>query len=241
MYTDLFDFCRCLRKRCELPTDTPGESGAGKKAGEVVEEFKKLAAACDDVIKQLATYSSGKLSDRFSKLVIHSEQFGPLYQYSHGLSVYFPWARPVDDGPEPTFPVLVQAEQNGEGAKRKDILERYGEYTFTTELDKLGGDSWLSFLKEYFIATQRNTRKEEDGKDASDDGLFSIPNFFNPSGPLSRIPVSALTGDKSSPSTGSSSCTCPSIKNYPTRQLTVRGKSRKAKAVTITDGLRQAF
>jgi hypothetical protein len=244
MYTDLFDFCHCLRKRCELPSDTPEESGDGQKAGEVIKEFEGLAAACDGVMERLATISSPNLSDRFSKLVIHSEQFGPLYQYSHGLSIYFPWARPVDDDPVPTLPVLVQSEQNGYGdrggggGRSRDILARYGEYKFTEEL---GDDSWLSFLEEYFKATKRQTRKEEDGKDASDDGLFSIPNFFNPRGTLSRIPVAALTGDKTSPSTGPSSCTCPSIKNYPTQELEVRGKSRKVKAVTITDGARQAF
>ena len=42
-----------------------------------------------------------------------------------------------------------------------NILTRYGNYEFTTEL---GDDSWLSFLDRYFTVTQRKSREDEDRK-----------------------------------------------------------------------------
>jgi len=123
MYTDLYDFCLCLEDKC-LEHDALQA---------------KIKAACKAVRERL------KETNKPGGLIVFSDFFGPLYQYSHGLSVYFPWARPVQDVP------VVPAD---------DILGHYENYEFTKQLGK--DDSWLSFLSAYFAATMRKSRAEED-------------------------------------------------------------------------------
>ena len=78
-YTDLFDFCRCLSERCD-PKDG----------------LEELSSACVDVMKKLDTVKSTDRSKRFQGIVVRSENFGAESQYSHGLSIYFPWSRPIE-------------------------------------------------------------------------------------------------------------------------------------------------
>src|SRR6185369_13036404 len=118
-YTDLYDFCLCLEQECT------------KKGNDIQEE---MAAACEAMRNRLDESPDG--------VIIQSDFFGPLFQYSHGYSVFFPWSRPAADGED-------------------DMLARYRDYEYTKALRE---DSWLSFLEEYFDATQRDSRKVEDNK-----------------------------------------------------------------------------
>ncbi len=122
-YTDLYDFCQCLERECNKSDDYPNE----------------MAKACRVVLDKL------KESTKPGAFIVESDYFGPLFQYSHGMSVYFPWSQPAPDV------ALVPSD---------DILGRYENYKFTTAL---GDDSWLSFLKEYFKETLRESRGVEDG------------------------------------------------------------------------------
>src|SRR4029078_5515589 len=79
-------------------------------------------------------------------VVVQSDHFGPMSQYSHGMSIFFPWSRPVQD--EPLF-------------LDNNMLSRYENYEFTKEL---GPNSWLSFLDVSFNATLRKSREDEDGQ-----------------------------------------------------------------------------
>jgi hypothetical protein len=113
-FTDLYDFCRCLTQLC-------------------VEKTKSQSAisdACIEVQKVLKTNPAKP----FDQLVVFSDYFGPNFQYSHGLSIYFPWITPT-----------------------KERLRVYQSYDFTPTH---GTDTWLSFLWEYFEATQRHYRGE---------------------------------------------------------------------------------
>ena len=120
--TDLYDFCLCLARRCD----------------ERDEIQNAMKVACSNVIE--------KLEETPQSVIVHSDHFGPQSQYSHGLSIFFPWARPVQEEP------LVLDD---------NMLSRYEKYDFNKALGK---NSWLSFLDDYFTATQRKTREEEDGK-----------------------------------------------------------------------------
>lgn len=121
-YTDLYDFCLCLKRRCTEHT------------------FKNsLKEACTKVIDALKEGAP-------ESVVVQSDHFGPMSQYSHGLSIFFPWSRPVQD--EPLF-----LDDN--------VLSRYENYEFTKAL---GPNSWLSFLDAYFNATLRKSREDEDGQ-----------------------------------------------------------------------------
>jgi hypothetical protein len=116
-YTDLFDFCLCLGRSCSAGNDMQG----------------RLKTACEKLMESLAAP------------FVYSDHFGSINQYSHGLSVYFPWTLPV--------------EKPG-GAK----LATYQDYLFTKDLKP---NDWLSFLTSYWAATMRDRRRVEDGVDES--------------------------------------------------------------------------
>lgn len=152
-YTDLFDFCFCFsrlfkqyeeRYRGTLPKDQ------WKK---LFGKSEAIYRACCCVMKALEPegplgdeddgYNTGvdrqyvhaKRSDKEEKLIVRTAFAGPSNQYSHGLSVYFPWTEPSADNP---------------------ILEEYPGYEFAKQT------SWHRFLKLYFKKTVRNTRKAEE-------------------------------------------------------------------------------
>jgi hypothetical protein len=204
-YTDIYDFCRCLSELCD----------------EKIELEEKIKTACVEVKRHL--YPESK------SLVVRSEHFGSKYQYSHGLSVYFPWSRPIENAGV----ALKEAD--------KGILEKYKDYAFSVEF---GSDSWLSFLESYFDETKRKSRKEEDGTNGSRQSEFdSARESFNPIGPLSGgKPFPVLEGPgKPSPIVGIP-CSCPSIKNYPEEEKEIQGRTKlNVRAFSISDGALNAF
>ena len=114
-YSDLYDLCSCLSWTCKDQTRPQ----------------IAIRDACRDIMDVLA---SNPLGD-FDRLIVYSDFFGPAYQYSHGLSIFFPWTRP-----------------------NARVMNCYSEYAFTKRVKT---DSWLSFLKEYFYQTQRGVRGGE--------------------------------------------------------------------------------
>jgi len=213
-YTDLFDFCRCLSARCDQSNELQ----------------KEISDACAVVMNVLdppepnEATEARQREEQFKRLVIFSNSFGSAYQYSHGLSIYFPWSRPVENSSGAQ--VAAEGERKPYGKKKiKGILERYEtDYTFSTDL---GENSWFSFLDTYFNATQRKqTRAQEDGLEIEEEEAAAI----NRSGSFGSLPMGNLTIslNKPSPSSGFD-CTCPSIKNYPKEQKLkkVRGKLRR--------------
>jgi cysteine peptidase C11 family protein len=192
-YTDLYDFCYCLEQKCT-------------EGGEVQ---KEIAAACKAVRNKLEESPDG--------VIIQSDFFGPLFQYSHGYSVFFPWARPMSDVPQ------------------DDMLLKYKNYEFTKAFKD---DSWLSFLEEYFSATERKSREEEDGtveEDeivivstgietqatfkpvASSNGTSAVANIgaVDALEPPDGKASPALDMEKASPAlTDGMGCSC-NVKNYP--------------------------
>lgn len=81
-YTDIYDFCRCLKERCE--------QGKCCKQGDPF--LEELAKDCEEVMNQLQPQRNP-----FDGLVVFSDNFGWEYQYAHGLSIYFPWTPPLGD------------------------------------------------------------------------------------------------------------------------------------------------
>ncbi|HKY26467.1 MAG TPA: clostripain-related cysteine peptidase [Pyrinomonadaceae bacterium] len=108
-YSDLYDFCHCLQEQCKRNTECHFE----------------IRNACQDVKNALS-------DDEEDRLIIYSDYYGPAYQHSHGLSIFFPWRSP--------------------DAKVQEI---YANYSFTTDYEE---DSWWSFLEQYFVATRREPR-----------------------------------------------------------------------------------
>ena len=135
-YTDLFDFCSCLGERCQGGNEVQSAirdacenmtlAINGKMPtinGKTTENGHRPKAAAGS---RLAAAADSKPP------VIYSDFYGPAYQFSNGLSIYFPWRSP-----------------------RKKVIETYKDYKFTRDH---GAYSWLSFLEEYFKVTQRKAR-----------------------------------------------------------------------------------
>ena len=76
-YTDIYDFCRCLRERCDQKNELQGS----------------LYRECNKVMDLLEQQASP-----FDGLIVFSDNFGWEYQYAHGLSIYFPWSAPMGNG-----------------------------------------------------------------------------------------------------------------------------------------------
>src|SRR5215467_2558628 len=118
MYTDLYDFCFCLSNKIDNLA-SPGQ------------ELINIQTACGKVMDRLVKENPKKENHPdIPQIIVAADSLGPAYQYSRGLSVYFPWAEPSKDSP---------------------ILAEYEKYRFSTEVP----NSWLSFLKAYFNITKR--------------------------------------------------------------------------------------
>lgn len=205
-FTDLFDFCQCLSESCD--NDDPLQAS--------------LIEACDAVMRGI------------NQVVEVSEGFGPTYQYSHGLSVYFPWSRPIENMAPDAPP---------------GILKRYESYAFTRGL---GDDTWLSFIERYLDVTRRETRAVEDGiveGGPEKEGIAeekaqlfkAARESFNPFGVMATNRSNATLAEKPLPSVGVS-CDCPSIKNYPQETERFQGESKlRNRSFSITEGALEAF
>lgn len=134
MYTDLYDFCFCLNNKIG---DLPDAS--------LPRELTDIRKACDDVMNRLVKENPKKEGDpKIPQIVVAADSLGPAFQYSRGLSVYFPWAEPSKDSP---------------------ILREYQRYRFTTDfITESETDveySWLKFLRAYFKTTKRAVSSDE--------------------------------------------------------------------------------
>ena len=190
-YTDLYDLCLCLSQSSNDST--------------LVQQ--RLKSACDSVIEALAPTAS---NDAARSPILRADFVGPDCQYSHGLSIFFPWTMPV-------------AYTNG------NVIKNYETYAFVTELEDT---SWLAFLKAYFAKTMRPARDVRPGDEVSydyDATLTFAKSLVNPvalrHGP-SEYASAALAGGKVSPSDASGYWIPSYIKNYP-RDLSITSRALK--------------
>lgn len=173
VYTDLYDFCECLRKRCEKK-ETKAQ--------------KAMYSSCETVKDLLRSGSKGP--------VVQADFSGPDCQFAYGLSIYFPWARPVEDA-------------------REHVIKNYRNYSFVTEF---GGASWLQFLNAYFKETMRKPLplKAELTAEELETWNFAEAAFkpFAIHSGSTSVPSAALTG-KDSPADAGGDFSYSFIKNYP--------------------------
>jgi hypothetical protein len=144
-YTDLFDFCSRLWNRCQGDNVVFTTIRAACRnitlalKGEEVRPDRKTPTQASETLNQngndttLQTATLQRDSTaRPDQLVVYSDYYGPAYQFSNGLSIYFPWRRPSNT-----------------------TVQTYRGYKFTREH---GSKSWWSFLNRYFKITQRDAR-----------------------------------------------------------------------------------
>lgn len=88
-FVDLFDFCDCLLKRyglASVPEALPGDTQAAARREQEVKSRGKIKERCEDMMKLID-----------GTLVRRSCYTGITYQYSYGVSIYFPWAEVSPD------------------------------------------------------------------------------------------------------------------------------------------------
>ena len=207
-YTDLYDFCLCLHRLCvqqekkrHLQDTRAPRTVRGYDARQ-----KAIEDACQSVMKMLApkTRTAANIGP-----VIRTDFIGAGSQYSHGLSIYFPWSEPVED-------------------KHDRALTNYKTYQFSTVDSPTS--AWLEFLKLYFEKTMRLDRLREDRESEDQDVSYQNDPTFMQALAAARAAFSAVgtqSPQQSAPSTASDKldqkitppdagggCMCPSIKNY---------------------------
>lgn len=210
-YTDLCDFCFCLKRQCEKFMDrlkqNLDEEDVESMLGDTHKAVQDIILACGDVMEQLKEEAPGGSGS----IIVRTDVAGPANQYSHGLSVYFPWSEPLSDRP---------------------FLDEYKDYKFSLETH------WVDFLRKYFEKTMRKSRKTE-GDELMSAAHIAIPQpdadeelaedlaslIFNGDGRLSS--ENALNSKVNPPDPTGDECTCPTIKNYPrdTRARRLRQQS----------------
>lgn len=201
-YTDIFDFCRCLAKNCDL-----------------ADPFQRtLAEVCEAVGRAFEPRG-------FDGLVVFSDNFGWEYQYSRGLSIYFPWSKPLGD-----------VDNNP--------VTNYKTYAFHRDLGE--GHSWLDFLEAYWEATMRpadtNNSTEFFDQITNTSVESAIFEFFNDNltGRSTNVirRLGGLGSDPNKPNASQgASCGCTSIKNFPTEVKL----NRRIRRLSATPRVANAF
>ncbi len=199
-FVDLYDFCERLLKNCneavrtsntlieQLPVSDTARANLRKTV--LVRRLRTISYRCIIVMK------------RIRRMVPASYYIGSDLQYSHGLSVFFPWTLPG----EPYFFVKY-----GKDYVLKTAFETYRKYGFAID------SGWAEFLETFFRATLRKVRRADRKfalrKSTENINLGLIREDIQP---LSEVLTSDL--QKSSSSTGDVDHEIWSnIKNYPRR------------------------
>lgn len=199
-FVDLYDFCERLLKRCNEAVRT--HAVVLKRMGYDGELQNQLRQT--ELVKTLRDISRCSIAvmKRCEEMVPSSYYIGSDLQYSHGLSIFFPWTLPG----EPYFFV-----QRGAEFILKTAFETYTQYKFVKE------SGWGGFLEAFFKATLRKVRRANRTfmlrSEFDNLELGLIQESINPS---SEVLVGNL--QKSSSSTGYVDHEVWSyVKNYPRR------------------------
>ena len=143
-FVDLYDFCERLLKKCNqaVRANNAVLNQLGFN-GKLQPQFRETP-----LVKLLRTITSRCICvmQKIEELVIASYYIGSDLQYSHGLSVFFPWTLPG----EPYTFVKIENE-----FILKPAFETYAQYEFVKE------SRWADFLLAFFKATLRKVRRAD--------------------------------------------------------------------------------
>jgi hypothetical protein len=155
VFTDLYDFCERLLKKCNEAVKTQskllqvmgydGEGSSQFKKTELLTIFRDIIASCIEVMKEIEGTRHKDGTEETRGIVEQSYFIGSDLQYSHGVSIFFPWTLPTE-------PYFFTRSSNNEWVLRT-AFETYCEYDFAQE------SQWSSFLAAYFKATLRKVRR----------------------------------------------------------------------------------
>ena len=215
MYTDLYDFCFCFSHKVDEMQKDP------QSRGRLTPELLAIHNACQQMMDKLVKENPKKAGHpELEQFIVSADSLGPAYQYSRGISVYFPWSAPTVD---------------------RRILAQYERYRFTTDFERAipRTTPWLAFLRKYFEKTMRETSSDEpdhrrflpllSATHRLDEDLASLVYGGEGTldGSLSLLPL-RLKGDPTDKTGGEVEAV--SIKNYPRDVRSRRSRRRQASA-----------
>ncbi len=102
---DLGDFCEMLRDECILAND--------EMKGDDLASLNKVRESCDQILKEV------------NKTVILSGFSGGEYQYSNGVSVFFPWSLEGYEGSRKNYESLSVSKDGGNLESWSGFLKTY--------------------------------------------------------------------------------------------------------------------
>ena len=224
-FVDLYDFCELLLKQYEkwlsrqlgwfewfqdrprVPPCRPipmSQIRSWFLATEKGKGYTDIADACKAVLTEFKLRKPE--DDEDPGIVPYSYYVGSDLQYSHGLSIYFPWAMPEN-------PIIFEPDEDHssyppKNYKLRTAFDEYKDYDFA----KPDGGDWANFLIQFFRATLRNVRLVDYDYSGTEASLSEYDK--------DKLREDLAPGDpqKSSPDTGEEE-DYPrfSIKNYPRR------------------------
>jgi hypothetical protein len=142
-FVDVYDFCERLLKKCNEAIVVHGELITSLNNSDLQDQLRKsqlmskleqIIGCCDGVMKAV------------EGMVKHSYYIGPELQYSHGLSIYFPWSMQRE-------PYSFVFRRNENDHALISAFETYSDFDFV----KTSG--WADFLREFYRATLRKVRR----------------------------------------------------------------------------------
>ena len=235
-FVDLYDFCELLLKRSgkyvarqtewfsifenRLLHSQPGTDA--ENTGEFVSSpdsitdwflthttagpiWDRIKTACIAVLDQFMTRQTDGTVRK--DVVPYSYYVCPDLQYSHGLSIYFPWTLP--NTPIIFEPGTGSGPYSAEDYQLKTAFDEYKEYGFPS----CAGTDWVGFLVQFFKATLRNVRMVDSCYKDARQGTLIYTRQAN----AERVTPPANL-QKSGPDTGEQDdAPRARIKNYPRR------------------------
>jgi len=143
-FVDIYDFCERLLQKCRRASvvhydliRSLGFNGSLQgqlRKSDFVTRLRKIIECCKQVM------------DRVEEMVPYSYYIGAELQYSHGLSIYFPWSLPREP---------YSFYEQGEEHILVTAFETYSRYEFCV------ASGWHEFLRSFYKATLRNVRRAE--------------------------------------------------------------------------------
>src|SRR5258708_26296979 len=204
-FVDLYDFCERLMWKCDelvrANATVLTESGSGTQTGFVPEQLrntqqvrklKEIAVRCEAVLREV------------QRMVTSSYYIGSDLQYSHGLSVYFPWTLPEK-------PYFFSPVNQGPDLQLKTAFETYKGYKFARP------SGWADFLEDFFRATLRKLRRADRQFAITGDTESAFLGLIDFAVTDVSYALPMILQQSSSDTGKNDDCTCPPIKNYPRR------------------------
>jgi Clostripain family len=212
VFADLYDFCERLLKKCNEAVKTQasllatmgydGEGSARFETTDLLGILKNIISACIQVTQEIEGTRLEDGTQVTTGIVEHSYFIGSDLQYSHGLSIFFPWTMPS----EPYF----FTKSTGGDWVLKTAFETYRGYRFARD------SGWAQFLVDFYKATLRKVRRSD--RDFSLQPSGQLAGGLVGERIISPPEVLAIDLQKSSSDTGAiDHDVWSTVKNYPRR------------------------